>query len=43
MKKINGILICIISIFIGINIVDAGASISVSSSKIEKGGRKKQQ
>ena len=37
MKKLNIFLILIISLFIGINIVNAGASISVSSSKIEKG------
>lgn len=38
MKKLNTFLILIISLFIGINTVNAGASISVSSSKIEKGG-----
>ncbi|MBO5096595.1 MAG: cadherin-like beta sandwich domain-containing protein [Bacilli bacterium] len=37
MKKLNIFLILIISLFIGINTVNAGASISVSSSKIEKG------
>lgn len=37
MKKLNIFLILIISLFLGINTVNAGASISVSSSKIEKG------
>lgn len=37
MKKSNIFLILIISLFLGINTVNAGASISVSSSKIEKG------
>lgn len=37
MKKLNSIVILLISLFIGILNVNAGASISVSSSKIEKG------